>query len=145
MACPDLGPGPVSSTWVQNDPSHSHVSPNIASPELPSPPNNTVRPRWESKVIAWSVRGPGPKFDLCVHRNLAIVAHLLLKLPLTCSSARDNLVDGLHPTGLTGFRRTSSVSFGPACLLHDRASSFQQTKNFWQSPRVRAVDNASSQ
>src|SRR5215831_9646069 len=89
MACPDLGPGPVLSIWVQNDPSHSHVSPKPAFP--PIPPNNTVRPRWESKAMAWSARPSGPKSDLCVHKNLAIISHLLLKLPVTCSSGVEQL------------------------------------------------------
>src|SRR6516162_7817905 len=93
MACPARGPGPVSSTWVQNDPSHSHVSPNFAFPAS-IPPNNTVRPRLESKVIAWSPRLPGPKSDFCVHKNLAIVSHLLLRLPdafFSCSSGVEQL------------------------------------------------------
>src|SRR5215467_11378408 len=87
MACSVRGPGPLLSIWVQNDPTHSQVSPSTASPLFP--PNNTVRPRWESKVIAWLVRCPGPKSDLCVHKNLPIVSHLLLNLSFTCSTGAE--------------------------------------------------------
>src|SRR5262249_23109275 len=100
MACSARGPGPTSSIWVQNDPSHSHVSPNIASP-VPNPPNNTVRPRWESKVIAWFVRALGPKFDLCVHKNLATISHLPLKPPytfFTCLSGGPNNLVNVYST-----------------------------------------------
>src|SRR6516162_1482672 len=66
---PTRGAGPILSIWVQKDPSHSQVSPNSAPP-APTPPNKTVRPRLESKVMAWPARGLGPKSDLCVHKNL---------------------------------------------------------------------------
>src|SRR6516165_9345480 len=59
------GAGPILSIWVQKDPSHSQVSPNSAPP-APTPPNKTVRPRLESKVMAWpagpdGVREPRPR------------------------------------------------------------------------------------
>src|ERR1700733_11519362 len=72
MAEAKRGAGPMSSIWVQKEPSHSQVSPS--GPFVLEPPNSTTRLRLESKVMELAFRGPGPKLVRCVQRSFAIVS-----------------------------------------------------------------------
>src|SRR5262249_8924239 len=71
IACCHRDDGPVSATWVQAWPSHSHVSLRI--PVVAFPPKSTARPRAESKTIVWPARADGPVRQVAssLHRSIS--------------------------------------------------------------------------
>src|SRR5258707_5395526 len=109
MAERKRGAGPMSSIWVQKEPSHSQVSPKkLLAVDLP--PNRTVRLRSLSKAMALPLRGLGPKFDCCVHRNF-----VMMIAPRGRSSA--------GPRGVCRGREPSHHYNGDRCAVREAVCS----------------------
>src|SRR5919199_1035393 len=67
--------GPMSATWVQAPPSHSHVSLKPVPIFVSVPPKSTTRWRAASKAKAAPPPGLGPISSFCVHSQRSLILH----------------------------------------------------------------------